>query len=167
MTESELSKPCPVSDEYQIINTIEVHQAIKATLNEGTSQMEEIISGLPGNAQILLALLCTFGETLNNWAMIPIDDLMHYCFEAEKEGVFFSFSSSQFWELIELLEHSGLISPSDLHIFHEDNEDVKFIKIGINRYEISSIVKRLTSESRPFFDRMARYVKKNPIEWGG
>mmetsp|Transcript_10470 Transcript_10470/g.19574 ORF Transcript_10470/g.19574 Transcript_10470/m.19574 type:complete len:126 (-) Transcript_10470:220-597(-) len=124
--------------------------------------MEGIISGLPGYALILLALLCTFGEALNNWTMIPIDNLMQYCFQAKKEGIF-SFSSRVFWELIELLENSGLISLSDLHNFYEDNEDFKFIKIGRNRNEISSIVKRLTSDYCPFFDRMARYVKENPI----
>jgi Cdc6-like AAA superfamily ATPase len=162
MNESELLKPCPVGDEYSIINGIEVHQALKVILNIGTSQMEETISGLPAHAQMLLALLCTLGEALDNWMMIPVDDLMKYCFEAEREGYFFSFSSRQFWELIELLEDSGLISPSDLHNYYHEKEDCRFIKVGRNQFEIASVLKNITSEYRPFLDRIARYVKANP-----
>ena len=161
MNKSELLKPCPVSDEYQIISSIEVHQALNVTLNIGTSQMKEIISGLPTHAQLLLALLCTLGEALDNWMMIPMDDLMKYCFEAEKEGLFFSFSSMQFWELIELLEDSELISPNDLHNYYHEKE-YRFIKVGRNQLEIASVLKNISSEYRPFLDRIARYVKANP-----
>jgi hypothetical protein len=66
-----------------------------------------------------------------------------------------------------LLEDSGLIAPEDLNgRWHDEaDDDNRFIIVGKEKKEISSTIKRvIPKEHRPFFDRLAQYVKANPID---
>ena len=164
MDKRELLDFCPEEKKcHHVIKTSQIHQL----LNSAKSQMEEIISSLPTNAQMILAILCTLGETLDEWKNIRANVLKQYCFKAEEANVLFFFSTSSFWRSIELLENSGLIAPEDLNgRWHDEaDDDNRFIIVGKEKKEISSTIKRvIPKEHRPFFDRLAQYVKANPID---
>lgn len=159
--ESELLKLYPENEVCDVIKIKQVHEA----MNIESSWLEDRIDCLPTNAQMILAIICTLGETLDNWTEIPIVELKQYCFEAEEAGVFCFLTTQSFWYAMELLQDSALISVhDDLDNFYDDDEEMRFIKIGKERYDISCALKRVTAEHYRFFDRLAQYVKANPIE---